>query len=312
MQTQCAALPKLLAAFLILSTATSAYAATPMGQVAAASGQSTASGAQGARNLQAGSDVFEGDSISVAGGGNVQIILDDGTKLVVGPSSKLLLKAYLRSNAATAKKVSVKALRGTFRFITGNSKKTAYNIETSNATIGIRGTGLDFAVGGKTTVAVLEGTVRMTGRNGQVIEASAGCEVAEAGANSTIARLIDGKPKSKILTRDLPYIVNQTPLQTEFHLPTANCLPFFAQNGAPAAPAITPIVTIPVIGGILAGGLLLNQQDNPVSPEGVTPICVAPIYDYPDCANNCDQFCGTGKPPIFVCDMTPSTPGCQD
>ena len=301
----------LLSVSILAFCSTFAAAATPMGQVSAVNGSATASGS-GSRALQAGSEVFEGDNVSVTGGGNVQMVLDDGTKLVVGPSSKLVLKAYLRSGASTAQKVSVKAIRGTFRFITGNSKKSAYKIDTNTATIGIRGTGLDFAVGGKTTVAVLEGTVRMTGRNGQVIEASAGCEVAEAGANSTIARLIDGKPKSKILTRDLPYIVNQTPLQTEFHLPTANCLPFLAQNGAPAAPTISPIVAIPVIGAIAGGVVVLGQKDNPVSEEVTPPACVAPIYDYPDCADQCDKFCGTGKPPIFVCDETSSTPGCSD
>ncbi len=74
----------------------------------------------------------------------MQLIFTDGTKLVIGEKSSLVIEKYLMKGGNQAQAVAVDALRGTFRFITGNSAKSAYNIQTANATIGIRGTGFDF------------------------------------------------------------------------------------------------------------------------------------------------------------------------
>ncbi|MGB9143897.1 MAG: FecR domain-containing protein, partial [Aestuariivirga sp.] len=119
-----------------------ALAADAIGKVAAVLGKPSASGPGGDRDLKAGAAVYEDDKIEVRSG-NAQIILADGTRLVVGPGSTLVLDRFLMTGGDTAEKVSIKALRGTFRFITGRSAKSAYDIQTANATIGIRGTGFD-------------------------------------------------------------------------------------------------------------------------------------------------------------------------
>jgi hypothetical protein len=192
--TQAASAAVLAFSFCINGTA---IAADAMGSVVEVQGRPTAAGPEGSRALSAGSDVFEGDTVTV-GDGNAQLLLDDGTKLVVGPSSRLQLQAYLRRNTSTASKISVKALRGTFRFITGNSPKSAYNINTSNATIGIRGTGFDFTVKDRTLIAVLKGAVRVRGRNGQAVNTQSGCGVAEAGGKSVKARELKGEEKASL------------------------------------------------------------------------------------------------------------------
>jgi hypothetical protein len=211
-----------LAATFLLST-TLAVAAAEMGSVTAVRGSPTAKGAGGNRALKAGSALFEGDTVIASSGGNVQITLDDGTRLVVGAASQLELKAYLRRNAGTASKVTVKALRGTFRFITGKSKKSAYEIQTTNSVIGIRGTGFDIKVRDRTLAAVLEGTILIKGANGQTVVASAGCEVAEAGRGGVKAKLLENEPKSNRLKADFPFILNQNSLRREFRLPVGNC-----------------------------------------------------------------------------------------
>lgn len=256
----------------LVSSPLSVFAADPMGSVVAVDGRPTASGTGGARALSAGSDVFEGDTITV-GAGNAQMELDDGTKLVVGPSSRLVLQAYLRRNQSTAKKVGLKALRGTFRVITGNSPKSAYKITTSNATIGIRGTGFDFTVTDKTLLAVLKGAVRLRGSNGRVVNTEAGCGVAEAGANKTVAQELEGEEKSQALQSELPYVIDQTPLATPFQLPVANCLPFILANSGGTAPGLPPAaLVVPVIpAAVVARQLLKRNNDEPISPE--TPPC---------------------------------------
>jgi FecR protein len=245
---------------------TSAQAQEVMGSVAGIAGTPSASGAGGSRRLSVGGDVFEGDRINVGPGGNAQLLLSDGTKLVVGPSSQLVLQSYLLRNASTAKKVSVKALRGTFRFITGNSPKNSYDISTSNATIGIRGTAFDFNVGSSTVLAVLEGSVKLKGRNGQSVNTEEGCHLSEAGTGGVEAREIVGEEKSNGLT-DLPYIVDQTSLGEDFKLDTTACLAFLPNNGgagiSPVIPAalVVPLVAIPPLVYVLT-------NDNSISDNG--------------------------------------------
>jgi FecR protein len=259
----------------------SVQAAGPMGAVVAVQGRPTAAGPGGSRALSAGSDVFEGDTVTV-GDGNAQLKLDDGTKLVVGPSSRLVLQSYLRRNNSTASKVSIKALRGTFRFITGNSPKSAYNIATSNATIGIRGTGFDFTVTDLTLIAVLKGAVRVRGRNGQAVNTQAGCGVAEAGGDKTRARELTGQAKANALQNDLPYITNQNSLNSAFYLPVKNCFVFLGSNdGAPGMAPQAPLLIIPALA--IPAVILLNQSDDPVSPEQVTPPSPLPS---PNCSIN--------------------------
>ena len=81
------------AAFVFLVS--TAQAATEIGKVVAVAGSPTASGPGGDRKLSAGSAVFEDDKVTVGGAGNAQIILNDNTRLVVGPGSALVLDRFL-------------------------------------------------------------------------------------------------------------------------------------------------------------------------------------------------------------------------
>ena len=68
--------------------------ADPIATVVAVQGSPKASGANGDRTLAAKSAIFEKDKITV-GSGNVQVLFVDGTKLVVGPGSTLVVEKYL-------------------------------------------------------------------------------------------------------------------------------------------------------------------------------------------------------------------------
>lgn len=269
----------------ILSTQLAA-AADPMGSVEAVQGRPLAAGPGGSRPLSAGSEVFEGDTVTV-GDGNAQITLDDGTRLVVGPSSRLLLQAYLRRNATTASKVGIKALRGTFRVITGKSPKSAYKISTSNATIGIRGTGFDFRVNDRTLLAVLEGAVRLRGQNGQVVNTQSGCGVAEAGGNIEAKELQD-QAKADALNNELPFITDQSGLSESFQLPVQNCLTSLGSNEG--TPGISPQILVPVVPAIVIPGVIigLDGKESPVSADGPD---VPPQCPLPDGAIQCEDNC---------------------
>lgn len=191
-----------------------ADAADPIAKVVAAAGSPTGGG----RALRAGSPVYEGDRL-VTGAGNIQILFIDDTKLVVGPNSNLVVDRFLMRGGNRVQKLSVNALRGTFRFITGNSAKNAYDIKTASATIGIRGTAFDFSSGRETLVAVLEGGVRLCAR-GQCETIPEGCGVGRARRNDVDE--LGGRAKGQAL-RQLPYIVNQGSLNRGFRLNTRSC-----------------------------------------------------------------------------------------
>lgn len=207
----------------VLSTAASqspAFAADAIGEVAAVVGKPSASGPSGDRDLAAGAPVYEDDKIVVRSG-NAQIILNDGTKLVVGPGSTLILDRFLMKGGNTAQKVSIKALRGTFRFITGRSAKRAYDIQTASATIGIRGTGFDvWSKGKKTGVAVHVGLVSLCS-SGNCVDLREGCDIGRAGGDE--ARELTARVKGTSIANYLPYILSQASLGTKFHLPIQNC-----------------------------------------------------------------------------------------
>jgi hypothetical protein len=197
--------------------------ADSIGKVVAVVGAPTSAGPGGSRTLSAGNSIFENDKITVTTG-NAQILFADGTKLVVGPSSSLVITKYLmRGGGNTAQDFSIKALRGTFRFITGKSKKNAYDIQTANATIGIRGTGFDFWVNNATGVAVLQGKVRLCDKlHGQsCVNINQGCELGTT-ENARAENFFD-ENKGRRLRNHLPYIVNQSPLTKSFRLNTSSC-----------------------------------------------------------------------------------------
>lgn len=113
-------------------------AAGPSGVVIAVVQQSEADGDTGKRTLVSQGPVFAGDHIVTGPRGNAQIKFRDNTKLVVGPNSMMVIDAFI-FEGDKARKININAVRGAFRFITGNSPKDAYTITTPTATIGVRG-----------------------------------------------------------------------------------------------------------------------------------------------------------------------------
>jgi hypothetical protein len=202
----------------------------PIAKVVAVAGSPSSSGPGGSRTLSAGSPIFENDKITVSSG-NAQILFVDGTKLVVGPSSTLLIsKVLMRGGGNTAQDFSIRALRGTFRFITGKSPKGAYDIQTANATIGIRGTGFDFWVKKATGVALLQGRVRLCSKGGgkACVDLNPTCEVGTTENGS--AKKLTGQNRTQLLKANLPYIFNQSQLQGAFKLNVSLCNQPFTQG----------------------------------------------------------------------------------
>lgn len=128
------------AAFLVMTAfAQPAKATDPSGHAVKVDPAVNASGPGGRRLIELQGAVFMGDEIVASSVGLAQIIFIDDTRLVVGPNSRLKIDTFVFNPDNTAKKVSIRAIKGTFRFISGKSPNTAYSIRTPTATIGIRG-----------------------------------------------------------------------------------------------------------------------------------------------------------------------------
>jgi hypothetical protein len=113
--------------------------AQPDGFVVAVIQQAHIDAKTGKKILMPANPVYSGDRISTDAIGNAQIKFRDDTKLVVGPNSTLVIDAFIFDKNDTARQVSISAIKGAFRFISGKSPKDVYTIKTPTATIGVRG-----------------------------------------------------------------------------------------------------------------------------------------------------------------------------
>ena len=173
------------------------------------------------RTLEVGADVSVGETIVTGPSGLVQILFDDNTRLVVGPRSSLLIETYLMAGSNTAQKLTINALGGSFRFITGNSPKPAYSIKTPTAAIAVRGTEFDLVVEpGTTKVMLYEGALRICNAGGSCEDVTRRCEVASA-----------SRIDADLFVRSDP---QRTPLSLEFRYARfqAQLLPAFRVGGA--------------------------------------------------------------------------------
>jgi len=101
---------------------------------------------QGPRTLGKGLRLSEGDRLTTAEGSSAIIKLDDGTRMTVRPNSEMVLQQFQFKENAPDNGMLMQLVRGGFRAVTGLIAKNSPNaarIQTSTATIGIRGTDFD-------------------------------------------------------------------------------------------------------------------------------------------------------------------------
>ena len=213
----------LLAASLFGSFWSAGYAAPEAGNAVAVIQRATATGENGKRTLKAGIPVSIGERIETGRRGQVQLVFTDDTKLVVGPNSSLVIEAYLFRSKSIVNKFAVKALGGSFRFISGKSPKQAYSIKTPTGTIGIRGTSFDLAVRRSSTDLVLfSGEAELCG-NGGCIRLKEACGLARAPRNADVNQERSLERRNRQILARFPYIASQAPLRRDFRVSTRSC-----------------------------------------------------------------------------------------
>lgn len=131
---------------LSLGAAVSAWAG-PAGEVEFSRGVGFAQQAgQAPRTLGKGLVLQEGDRLTTSDSGSAIVRLSDGTRMTVRPNSELLLQQVQFQPAASDNSLVMQLVRGGLRAVTGliaKSSPNAARIQTTTATIGIRGTDFD-------------------------------------------------------------------------------------------------------------------------------------------------------------------------
>ncbi len=106
--------------------------------------------------INVGDDVLRDEVVRTGADANARFGLIDNTKLTLGPASTLTIDRAVFADESRYKQITIRLTEGAFRFITGNSDKKSYKIETPTATIGVRGTILDIRISDKETLVALQ------------------------------------------------------------------------------------------------------------------------------------------------------------
>ncbi|MBV7521927.1 FecR domain-containing protein [Ensifer sp. ENS12] len=164
-------------------------AAEPVGQ--AVQIRTSVSGARGPIAVK--DPVYKDERISTSKSGLGQFVFQDGTKLAVGWGSSVVIDKFVYDDAKSVKKLTIMAAKGTFRWISGKSGHSAYQIVTPAGTIGVRGTAFDFYVGrdGTTAVVLLSGAASFCGAGGcRQLTQRCDCVVAKPGGGISDPRRV--------------------------------------------------------------------------------------------------------------------------
>lgn len=253
-------------AFLLLVVlfAPTLLSANPVGRVVDVTQDATIQTVGRTNSVQQGQTIALGDVITTGQSGQVQLLFQDDTKIAISANSRLVIENILFNSPSTASTFTVNAVGGAFRFLSGNSEKSAYSVNTPNGTMGIRGTVFDFDVfpGGELGLVTFRGEVRLCSRLNRCVRVRGGCAAVLINNAGDFLVPENARQKSNLLDLGFPYIKRQDALRRDYRAPTFSCTSQTTQNGqsgpaqgqtaAPTSPS-SPSSPDPQTGGAQAG-----------------------------------------------------------
>ncbi len=185
----------------------------------------SAAGPGGDRPLEDEKPVYSGDKITTDALGRAQIVFRDDTKLVVGPNSSLTIDQFVFGNDGKASAVAMNMAKGALRFISGNSPHSVYKLKTPSASIGVRGTQFDVAIGtrGETGLLLFLGAVQICGNTGRCITVDDQCGAALALTSGAVGPITGQLNRGARLRARFPLVGDQSPLLPAFRVNAAGC-----------------------------------------------------------------------------------------
>jgi hypothetical protein len=176
--------------------------------------------------LRASSPIHRDERIRASNSGQGQFEFRDGTKLAVGPNSSLVLDRSIFAGDSSFQTLTLKATRGTFRWVSGTSKSSAYKVNTPFGTLGVRGTVVDIYLGSSTAaVVILEGQATFCGNDGNCKRLERGCDIVRANRKG----LLDVETEPKIAVKGVrnevsfPFLMGTRKLNKPFQVGGGRC-----------------------------------------------------------------------------------------
>ncbi|MEM9331384.1 MAG: FecR domain-containing protein [Pseudomonadota bacterium] len=181
-----------------------------------------------ARRISTSSPVFANERIRANATGLGHFEFTDGTKMVVGPGTNLVLDELVYNpGGSTFNKFVLRTTSGAARFISGSSNSSAYEIQTPVGTLGIRGTAFDLNhFRGRTYIMLVSGRLEFCSNSGQCQEIRRKCDFVVINANGQISS--PSQPRNGIfgggdMGQFFPFINNQSRIEQGFRLRTNTC-----------------------------------------------------------------------------------------
>jgi len=206
-------------------SATTAPAAEGIGEAMAVIDAASVSGQVGERTLVVGSKVFIGDLVATDAAGEAQLLFSDGTRMVVGPNSALVIDEFVFRGNAAENRFAVRALGGVYRFISGDSGDRNYSIQTPSATIGVRGTAFDFTVTpeGETKLVLLQGIATLCGEGNDCATVATPCGLLHTESGQDVEEIETADGRVQETRTHFPYMTSQSSLLEPFRLDRRGC-----------------------------------------------------------------------------------------
>jgi len=236
-----------------------ALAAEGVGEAMAVIDRASVSGQSGERTLAVGSKVFVGDLVTTDAEGQVQLRFSDGTRMIVGPVSLLLIDELRFGGGTGENRFAVHALAGRFRFISGDSGDRGYSIRTPSATISVRGTAFDFTVTpeGETKLLLLEGEARLCPEDGEddnCVTVATPCALAQTDSDEGVEEIEAGNRRVRETRKHFPHLQSDESLLEEFRVAGHGCIAGGLSEFAMDSQSIRTVVYAP-LGIIFVGGV---------------------------------------------------------
>jgi hypothetical protein len=122
------------------------------------------------RALSVGSDIFTNERVRTGVESTAQLLFLDKTSLSIGPQAELTLDKFVYNPNRGSGEVVLNSVKGAFRFVSGSQDPRHYTIKTPVATLGVRGTVVDYLVqDGKAIFILVQGLAQLTMPGGQVV-----------------------------------------------------------------------------------------------------------------------------------------------
>jgi len=197
-------------------------AATAVGSVVTVSGDAKMERNGAMRAIAIHDDVFQSDVIITGDKGRVKLLMADNSKVYVGAKTRIGLQQYAMSEKGLFK-ASLDLAWGKARFFVNKlvSRKSSFEVKTSTAVLGVRGTGwLTEVVNGQTFVTQFEGVLSVqtaqgtfSVRDGQVasIDVAGAFRVRPATKQEMSLKQIDPDVGDKVIAGDEAQASSKSP-----------------------------------------------------------------------------------------------------